>query len=85
MNSSPEPGKRPVKRRARGGLKKPAPFGIEIEAEKKQRFDSIAKRSGMTGALFLEAMIDNLELTDQGIPSWVPPLSRDGELPIDEP
>lgn len=85
MDTSEEPRKRPVRRRPRGTLQKRAAFGIAIEEEKKLRFEAIAAKSGMTSALFLEAMIDHLELTDQGIPPWVPPLSRDGELPIDAP
>lgn len=61
----------------------PVQLAYTVEGASKSRFEAIAKRSGMTGAVFFEAVVDHLELTDQGIPSWVPPLDRDGELPID--
>lgn len=61
----------------------PVQLAYTVEGASKSRFEAIAKRSGMTGAVFFEAVVDHLELTDQGIPPWVPPLDRDGELPID--
>ena len=61
----------------------PVQLAYTVEGASKSRFEAIAKRSGMTGAVFFEAVVEHLELTDQGIPSWVPPLDRDGELPID--
>lgn len=76
---------RPVQRRPRGSMQRPVPLGLLVEGDAKDRFDLIARRSGLTGAVFFEQMMLHLELTDQGIPSWVPPLSRDGELPIDVP
>ena len=63
----------------------PRQFGITAESAAIDTFKAIARRSDMSDSLFFEALIANLELTDQGIPSWVPPLSRDGELPIDAP
>lgn len=77
------PPKDHVERRARGTMKSPTPLTYKVEEASKILFETIAKRAGMTGALFFEAAVLHLELTDQGIPPWVPPLDRDGELPID--
>ncbi len=62
---------------------KPVALTYTVEKASKDRFEAIAGRSGLSAALFFEAVVEHLELTDQGIPPWVPPLSRDGELPID--
>ena len=72
--------RRPVKRRARGTMKNPVSLTYSVEEASKRRFETIAARSGMTGAVFFEQVVEHLELTDQGIPPWVPPLDRDGEL-----
>ena len=61
----------------------PTNLSYTVEGASKERFEAIARRSGLTAALFFEAVVDHLELTDQGIPPWIPPLSLDGELPID--
>lgn len=58
-------------------------LGYAIEEADKQDLERIARRSGVSAAVFVELMVRNLPLTDQGIPEWMPPLSRDGELPID--
>lgn len=74
---------RAVQRRERGTMIAPTNLSYTVEGASKERFEAIAKRSGLTAALFFEAVVEHLELTDQGIPPWIPPLSRDGELPID--
>ncbi|WP_282837298.1 hypothetical protein [Microbacterium flavum] len=74
---------RAVQRRERGTMIKPVALTYTVEKASKDRFEAIAGRSGLSAALFFEAVVEHLELTDQGIPPWVPPLSRDGELPID--
>jgi hypothetical protein len=58
-------------------------LGYAIEEADKLRLESIAAKSGLSAAAFVELMVRNLPLTDQGIPEWIPPLDRDGELPID--
>ncbi|MDZ5146365.1 hypothetical protein [Microbacterium testaceum] len=83
MSTAEEPRERRVQRRERGTMINPKPLTYMVSGAVKERFEAIAKRSGMTGALFFEAIVEHLELTDQGIPPWVPPLDRDGELPID--
>lgn len=77
--------KRRIQRRERGTMIEPVQLTYSVEAASKRRFEAIAARAGMSGALFFEAVVEHLELTDQGIPPWVPELPRDGELPIDEP
>lgn len=77
------PPKDKIERRKRGTMKSATPLTYKVEEESKVAFEHAARKAGMTGALFFEAAVEHLELTDQGIPSWVPPLDRDGELPID--
>lgn len=77
------PPKDVVQRRKRGTMVDPVPLTYKVEEDSKTVFEQRARLAGMTGALYFEASVLHLELTDQGIPSWVPPLDRDGELPID--
>jgi hypothetical protein len=74
----------PVKRRERGTLVDGVSMNLEVERPAKKKFEDIAKRSGLSRALFFEGLMANIELTSQGIPPWVPPLDRDGELPIED-
>lgn len=83
MSTIDDQPKRRVQRRARGTMVQPVQLTYTVELASKARLEAIAARSGMTAAMFFEAIVDHLELTDQGIPPWVPPLDRDGELPID--
>lgn len=60
------------------------PWAIERAA--KESFDRIARNSGMSSGAFLERVIEHLEdeLTDRGVPHWLPqPEPDDGELPIE--
>jgi hypothetical protein len=61
----------------------PVPMGYVVERLSKEKFDAIAVRAGISSAVLFEQIVDHLELTDQGIPTWMPPLERNGELPID--
>lgn len=75
-----------VKRAPRGSRVAPVRAAWSIETHRKERFDQLAQRSGYTSSVFLELVIDHLEdeLTDRGVPSWLPqPVPDDGELPID--
>lgn len=58
-------------------------MGYVVERVSKKTFDDVAVRAGISSAVLFELVIDHLELTDQGIPTWMNPLDRDGELPID--
>ncbi|MFZ4843973.1 hypothetical protein [Mycetocola saprophilus] len=75
-----------VKRAPRGTRVAPVRAAWSIETYRKERFDQIARTSGYTSSVFLEMVIDHLEseLTDRGVPNWVPqPEPKDGELLID--
>lgn len=74
-----------VRRRPRGTLLDPVNMGYQVERVSKEQFDAIAERAGVSSAVLFEAVVEHLELTDQGIPTWWTPLPRDGELPIDSP
>lgn len=76
-----------VKRAPRGSRVAPVRAAWSIETHRKERFDQLARNSGYTSSVFLELVIDHLEeeLTDRGVPSWLPqsgPDERDG-LPIE--
>jgi len=76
------------KRRERGSLIEPKQFKHVIEGHYKDRFEQLALTAGVSGAVFLEAVIDHLEteLTDRGVPSWWPaPEPKDGELDMPSP
>lgn len=70
-------------RRKMGAIADPVLVSWRIEKASRERINELARRSHMSASEFVERMAENLELTDQGIPSWVPELNRDGELPID--
>lgn len=75
-----------IKRAPRGSRVAPVRAAWSIELQRKERFDQIARNSGVTSSLFLELVIDHLEteLSDRGVPLWLPqPEPADGELPID--
>ncbi|MFC0456208.1 hypothetical protein ACFFGR_06530 [Arthrobacter liuii] len=64
----------------------PVRVGWLVEADSKKRFEELAERSGVSGAVFFERVVEHLEkeLTDQGIPNWWPEQGTErGELPID--
>jgi hypothetical protein len=71
------------RRRPRGSLVDPVALGYEVERASKERLDRVAEIAGVSSAVMFEHVIDNLVLTDQGLPVTWPEKSRDGELPID--
>lgn len=73
----------PQVQRRRGSLVDPVVPGWRIERQAKERVETIAARAQMSASELVEQVILRLELTDQGIPPWVSPRDRDGELPID--
>ncbi len=73
------------RRRERGTRVDPVAVGYEVERAAKQRFEAIANHAGVSGSVLFEQMVEHVELNDQGIPVWMPPRERDGELPIDSP
>lgn len=75
-----------VRRAPRGSRIAPVRAAWSIELRRKERFDQIARNSGVTSSVFLELVIDHLEdeLSDRGVPNWMPqPEPNEGELPID--
>ena len=75
-----------VRRAPRGSRIAPVRAAWSIELHRKERFDQIARNSGVTSSVFLELVIDHLEteLSDRGVPNWMPqPEPIEGELPID--
>lgn len=70
------------RRRPRGTLVDPVPIGYVVERPSKEKFDAVAVRAGISSAVLFEMVVDHLELTDQGLPVWMPRQDRDGELPI---
>lgn len=75
-----------VKRRPRGTRIAPVRVAWEIERTRKERFELLARQAGVSASVFLELVIDHIEdeLTDRGVPTWLPqPEPDDGELPID--
>ena len=69
--------------RPRGTLGDPVRGGWVVERQVKDRADAIAARAGLSTSELISQLINNIELTEQGIPTWMPPVTRDGELPID--
>lgn len=69
--------------RQKGSLVDPMRTSWLIERQAKERADAIATRAGISTSALIEAVIEHIELTDQGLPTWMPPRDRDGELPID--
>ena len=57
--------------------------GWKIERASKLRIESMARNANVSAAVMLELLAEHVELTDQGIPVWMPEKDRAGELPID--
>ena len=72
-----------IRRRERGTLKNPVTLGWVVQKQQREKFIAIAERADVSAAVLFEQVVDHLELTDQGIPPWMPLKNRDGELPID--
>lgn len=74
-------------RRARGTVVRPVTPGYKIAEESRDRIKSMADAAGVSPSHFVELMAEHTysELTLQGIPSWLPPVERPEELPIDGP
>ncbi|PPF64721.1 hypothetical protein C5E16_14270 [Clavibacter michiganensis] len=57
--------------------------GWKIERSAKTRIESMARNANVSAAVMLELLAEHVELTDQGIPVWMPEKDRAGELPIE--
>ncbi|WP_316289077.1 hypothetical protein [Clavibacter michiganensis] len=68
-------------------MEDPRAIGWEIEKTTKERFAAVAARTPLSNAELLELLMLRMldtELTDEGIPSWLPEADTE-ELPIDSP
>jgi hypothetical protein len=74
-----------TRRRRRGEVLDPKQLGYLVSGSTKDRFDAVANLADIGSSELIELlilrMLDN-ELTDQGIPSWLPQKDRSEELPI---
>lgn len=57
--------------------------GLRLERDNRDHLAAVAKRAGISASELMDQLITHMELTDQGIPPWLPEKSRDGELDID--
>ncbi|PPF25747.1 hypothetical protein C5C42_13430 [Rathayibacter sp. AY1F7] len=71
-----------ARRLPRGSRKDPVALGYEVERPIKERLNAIARNANVSSAVVLTRMIERVELTEQGVPTWWEPLPRDNELPI---
>lgn len=59
-------------------------LGYRVERTNKDRFDKIAKQSGMNSSELFDELVAHMPLSSRGTPTWLPePAPKDGELPID--
>lgn len=59
-------------------------MGWKVERDTRDLITSMARHSGVSATVFVELMAEytRSQLTDQGIPPWLPEKDRSGELPI---
>lgn len=74
--------RRMARRRPRGTRIDPVSMTLEVERTSKSKFEEIARTSGVSGSVMFELLVAHVELTDQGIPVWMPETNRPEELPI---
>lgn len=73
---------RTIAKRPRGELTAPVGMNYVVNRPFKERLEAIAANSGVSASVMFEKIIEHVELTDQGVPIWWTPLSRNEELPI---
>lgn len=73
-----------ARRRPRGSVERPITPGYKVATPTKDLIASMALAADVSASHFVELMAAHVatELTDQGIPSWMPELNRPEELPI---
>lgn len=62
--------------------------GFVVDKSYRETFERVVKRTGVSGAMFLERLIDHLgdELDERGFPVWWPDKQlKDGELDMPAP
>lgn len=72
-------------RRKRGTMKDPVAIGWKIERTSRDRIAAMAAAAGVSASEFVERMAvqTESELTDRGVPAWLPSKKSTEELPID--
>lgn len=73
-------------RLARNTRVDPVKFGYVIDRSYKDRFEQLAKTAGVSGAVYLEMLLEHLEeeLNDRDYPTWWPNESQkngEGNMP----
>ena len=69
-------------RRPRNSLHDAVVVGWTVERETRDRVAALARRAGMSTSAFVQATLEHLELTVDGLPTWLPAPDREGELRI---
>lgn len=84
-----------ARRLPRGTRKDPVVFPLSVERQSRDRWKEIADHNGISPSAMFDAMVENIQLTMNGRPVWLPePLiepepeeparpPKDGELRID--
>lgn len=70
------------RRRFRGTVQNPVTPGWRVEESSRDRAKTIAAAAGVSPSEFIDALIQNVELDDRGLPVWWVPRSPHEELPI---
>lgn len=69
-----------VLRRERGSRVKPKVFGFTIEEESSEQISKVSQRMGTSRSHLIDLLIEHLELTDEGVPTWWTPQTKTTEL-----
>ncbi len=69
-------------RRPRNSLRDPVVVGWTIERDVRDRAAKIAARAGVSTSALVQAAIEHMDLTMDGLPTWMPAPEREGELPV---
>lgn len=72
-------------RRGHGSVENPVALGWRVSGANRQRLIDLARKSEMSAAAFFDLMVENLELDERGLPTWIPREDDKGQLPIDKP
>ncbi|WP_201518819.1 hypothetical protein [Gulosibacter hominis] len=75
-----------IKRRRRGTRVDPVQVNYQISRETKLQFEAMANAAGVSKGVFFEELVAHLtatQLSDRGVPRWMPqPEPDENELPI---
>lgn len=73
-------------RRQYRSVENPVALGWRVSSANRDRVVALARKSKMSAAAFFDLMVENLELDERGVPTWVERDDEDKEqLPIDKP